>query len=136
MGDFEILEHTADVGLLARAATANGVFETATRGLADLAGIWRAGDGEEIVIEVEARDHQGLLVGWLSEVLYLHDARNLALTSVVIDDLSSTHIRGRVGTRSLTESDETGIGIKAVTYHQLAVCETSEGWRATVFFDI
>jgi len=100
MGDFEILDHTADVGLLARAATVIEVFETATRGLADLAGIWRAGDGEEIIIEVEARDHEGLLVDWLSEVLYLHDARNLALTSVVIDDLSSTHIRGRVGTRS------------------------------------
>ena len=136
MGDFEILDHTADVGLLARAATVIGVFETATRGLADLAGIWRGGAGEEIIIEVEARDHEGLLVDWLSEVLYLHDARNLALTSVVIDDLSSTHIRGRVGTRSLTESDETGISIKAVTYHQLSVHETSEGWRATIFFDI
>jgi SHS2 domain-containing protein len=30
----------------------------------------------------------------------------------------------------------TGPPIKAVTYHQLQVAETDEGWSATVYFDV
>ncbi len=135
MAGFEILEHTADVGLLATAPTVTGVFEQATRGMAQIAGIWQSTKGKEHIIRVEARDREGALVDWLSEVLYLHDTRNIALTGVIVDAVGETSASGRIWSSLLDDSD-TAIQIKAVTYHQLDVHETSEGWSATVFFDI
>lgn len=146
MAGFEILEHTADVGLLATAPTVTGVFEQATRGMAQIAGIWRSTNGgvdsarpqserDEHGIRVEARDREGALVDWLSEVLYLHDTRNIALTRVIVDAVGETSVSGRIWSSPLDDAD-TAIQIKAVTYHQLDVRETSEGWSATVFFDI
>ncbi|MGH2774582.1 MAG: archease [Actinomycetota bacterium] len=136
MNGYKILEHTADVGLRARAPDVTSLFEQATRGLCEIAGIWRDGSGTPVEIDVEARDHEGLVVDWLNEVLYVHDARTVAVCSVEVDEVSEGRARGRITVRPLGDGDETAIQVKAVTYHQLAVRETTTGWSATVFFDI
>lgn len=136
MSGYEILEHTADVGLRAQASTITLLFEQTTRGLCDIAGIWQNGSGTSVEIDVEARDRGGLVVDWLNEVLYVHDAHNLAICSVEVDEVSEKRARGRIVVRPLGEWAQTAIQVKAVTYHQLEVHETSAGWSATVFFDI
>lgn len=139
MSGYEILEHTADIGLRAHGTTVEVLFEQATRGLCDIAGIWqpeRSATGERVEITVEARDREGLLVDWLSEVLYVHDARNAALSSIELSEVGKERARGSILIEPLGEEAETAIQIKAVTYHQLAVRETSSGWSATVFLDI
>jgi SHS2 domain-containing protein len=45
MSGYEILEHTADVGLRAHAPTVTTLFEQTTRGLCDIAGIWQDAPG-------------------------------------------------------------------------------------------
>jgi SHS2 domain-containing protein len=82
MANFEILEHTADVGILAEGASLGEVFEQAALGLADIMGIHAPGGGEMLDIEVEATDAGALLVDWLSEILWLHDSRDALLGSV------------------------------------------------------
>jgi SHS2 domain-containing protein len=136
MSGYEILEHTADIGLRAHALTATSLFEQATLGLCSIAGIWHNGSGSSIEIDVEARDRPGLLVDWLNEVLYVHDSGNVAVCSVEVEDVSEQRANGRISVRPLREEAETAIQVKAVTYHQLDVRETSSGWSATVFFDI
>lgn len=135
MSGYEILEHTADVGLRAHAPDITSLFEQATRGLCEIAGIWQDGPGTPVEIDVEARDRGGLVVDWLNEVLYVHDARNVAVCSVEVDEVSEKRARGRITILPLRGA-ETAIQVKAVTYHQLAVRKTSPGWSATVFFDI
>ena len=136
MSGYEILEHTADVGLRAHAPDITSLFEQATRGLCEIAGIWQDGSGTLVDIDVEARDREGLVVDWLNEVLYVHDARNVAVCSVEVDVASEERARGRITVRPLGEGAQTAIQVKAVTYHQLEVRETTSGWSATVFFDI
>jgi SHS2 domain-containing protein len=139
MAGYEILEHTADIGLRATAGDITSLFEQATRGLCDLAGIWceePAPTTEVIEIRVEARDREALMVDWLGEVLYLHDARNVAVCSVEVDDVSEMNAGGRIRVSPLGPEAETAIQVKAITYHQLAVKATPSGWTATVFFDI
>jgi SHS2 domain-containing protein len=138
MAGYEILEHTADVGLRASSGDLNSLFEQATRGLCDIAGIWRdePATSEAIDIRVAARDREALLVDWLGEVLYLHDARNVAVCSVEVDNISETKAGGRIRVCPLGPEVETAIQVKAITYHQLAVQATPSGWTATVFFDI
>ena len=136
MSGYEVLEHTADVGLRAHAPDVTSLFEQATRGLCEIAGIWQDGLGTPVEIDVEARDREGLVVDWLNEVLYVHDARNVAVCSVEVDVASEERARGRITVRPLGEGTQTAIQVKAVTYHQLEVRETTSGWSATVFFDI
>ena len=136
VGSFEILEHTADVGLRARAASLEDLFGTATRGMAVIAGAWHPGEGAAVSIEVDGDDLAGVLVEWLSEALYEQDARNASLGAATLDEVNTVGARGTVVVRRFAGEPSEGVQIKAVTFHQLAVEPTDDGWVATVFFDI
>ena len=136
MGRFEIVEHTADVGLRAYGATLADVLEQATLALAEIEGIWRPGAGEEVRIELEAGDPGALVVDWLSEILYLQDSRGAALAKVRVEDATETSVRGVVGLVPFEASDDEGVQVKAITYHQLDVGRADGGWRAQVFVDV
>ena len=134
-GRFEILEHTADVGVRATASSAEGVFEQATRGLLDITGALASGSGEKITIEVEAGDLGALLVDWLEEVLYLQDARDSVIMDIDVETVEGGRAKGSVSIAPRAEQLE-GTAVKAITYHQLRVEETDAGWEAVVYFDI
>src|SRR5918999_833937 len=130
---YEIIEHTADVGIRARADALNELFEQATLGLLDIAGAYRPDlSGDRLPISVEAMDLGGLLVDWLSEVLYLQDARDLVVTDVGVDAVSERSASGHVDVVPRTESLE-GTAVKAITYHAIEVVRTADGWIAQVF---
>jgi SHS2 domain-containing protein len=138
MGRFEIVEHTADVGLRAYGETLADVLEQATLALAEIEGIWRPGAGEEVRIELEAGDPGALVVDWLSEIIYLQDSRGAALADVRVEDATETSVRGVVGLVPLDDvgGEDEGVQVKAITYHQLEVGRDDGGWRAQVFVDV
>jgi SHS2 domain-containing protein len=138
MGTFELLEHTADVGLAARAETLEALFETATQGMATIAGVWSPGHGDDdpVRIHLDGSDIEGLLVDWLNEVLYEHDSRRAALRRVSVEHVDDSAVSGFIDLVPLSGRDDEGVQIKAVTYHQLQVRRADGGWQATVFFDV
>jgi SHS2 domain-containing protein len=133
-GSFEILEHTADVGIRATGATPAEVFEQAALGLADIIGIRTTGPGEVVEIALDGSDRGGLLVDFLSEILWLHESRSAALASVTVDEASNSRVGGRVVLTPLKTA--LGTQVKAITYHQLRVEQEAGGWTATVFVDV
>ncbi|HEV2755298.1 MAG TPA: archease [Actinomycetota bacterium] len=139
MARFEILEHTADVGIKAEAVDLSGVFEQATLGLLDIIGTWApsAAPGDAVEIAVEAGDAGALLVDWLGEVLYVHDSRDAVVTSLDMSEVTPERAVGRIGVAPRDEEAyEGGTQVKAITYHRLAVEETPDGWTATVYVDV
>lgn len=136
MKRFEILEHTADVGVRAEGATLADCFEQATLGLADIMGIWRPGEGEEFSVALEAGDPGALLVDWLSEILWLHDSRDSDLAGLEIRSADKTAVSGTVRLSPRGDDPAEGTQVKAVTYHQLRVEETERGWIAEVYLDV
>ncbi len=135
MARFEILEHTADVGIKAEAVDLPGVFEQATLGLLEITGAGAASSREGITIEVEANDLGALLVDWLEEVLYLQDARDAVVGDVSVDRVSDGRAHGSVAIAP-RDRDLEGTAVKAITYHQLSVEEADGNWIAVVYFDI
>jgi SHS2 domain-containing protein len=135
MGSFEIIEHTADVGIRAHGATREELFEQATLGLANIIGIATGRAGERVPLSVEADDLGGLLVDWLSEVLYLHEVRDALLAGVHLDEVSEQRAAGYV---ELVERDGQveGTQVKAITYHGLRVEPDRDGWMAQVYVDV
>lgn len=135
MGRFEILEHTADVGVRGRGDDLPETFEMVTRGLADICGTWAPGDGEEIRVEVRADDVAAALVDWVNEVLWFQDSRDAVLTGVRVDEVSDLGAAGRLRLAPRDRELE-GTAVKAATYHQLKVARDGDGWVAEIYLDV
>ena len=135
---FEILEHTADVGIVAHGGSLEETFANAAAGMfalmADPDGVRPL---EERRIDVEGRDHEGLLVRWLTELLYYLDAEEMLFSRFVVEEISGRRLRARAwGERIDRERHRLHFGVKAVTRHMLEVRPEDGGYRAQVLFDI
>lgn len=136
---FEILEHTADAGIIARGETAEELFANAALGMFSLmAELEAVRQPEERRIEVEAADREGLIVRWLTELLYYLDAEELLFSRFQVEEASETRLRARAfGERIDPERHRLHFGVKAVTRHLLEVGRDATGaYRARVLFDI
>jgi SHS2 domain-containing protein len=139
---FELLEHTADVGIRARGATLEEAFEQATLGLAEVLGALAPGPGEAVAVAVSAPDPGGLLVDWLNEVLWLRETRDAWLAGVQVDRVGEGAAVGSVSFTSKGPAEEgdpapDGTFVKAVTYHRLRVePDPAGGWLIEVYLDV
>lgn len=135
---FEVLEHTADVGIVAHGASLPELFANAAAGMfALMADLRDVRPREERHIEVEARDSEGLLVRWLTELLYYLDAEEMLFSRFEVEEASETRLRARaLGERIDPGRHRLHFGVKAVTRHMLEVAAEDGGYRAQVLFDI
>jgi SHS2 domain-containing protein len=134
-GWFEVLEHTADVGLRLFGDSPREVFEAAARGLAELEGSWFPGEGEQREVDVRAGDRAGLLVAWLDELLYLRDAEDVVFGGFDVT-AADTVLRARVRTAPRGDRILEAAGVKAATYHGLRFEPENGGWTADVYVDV
>jgi SHS2 domain-containing protein len=138
-GRFEVLEHTADVGLRLRGDSPSEVLEAAAQGLATLEGAWFPGEGRERHVRVEASDLGALLVAWLDELLYLRDAEDVVFGEFVVRvrDADEGH-RADARVRAAPRGDRVleSAGVKAATYHGLRFEPVNGGWAADVYVDV
>ena len=135
---FEILEHPADIGFLARGATRPRLFEHAAAALLAIAAApARVTPASAHTLRVEGEDLASLLVNFLSEVLYLFDAGRLAVARVHVQRVTPTALSATlVGERRSARRHPWRLIVKAVTYHRLEVKGRSGRWTARVYLDI
>ena len=151
-GGYELLEHTADIGIRARGATLEAAFEQATRGLAEVLGALvpeeprppgrsrsaggSEGTAEPVRVEVSADDPGGLLVDWLNEVLWLQEVRQAAVAGVRVERVTGSGASGWVAFSGDGPAPD-GTFVKAVTYHRLRVePDPGGGWLIEVYLDV
>ena len=135
---YEILEHTADVGLIAHGRTPAEVFEHTAEGMyalmTDLAALT---EREQREVRVSAADREHLLVAWLLELLFLTETEGLLFRRFAVDLEDGAALRGRAfGEPFDPGRHETGVAVKAVTHHLLELREDPDGFHARVLFDI
>ena len=161
--DFEVLEHTADVGFEAYGATREEVFRNAGRALMSvIVDLDSVEPRERLPVAAEGREPAGLLVTWLSEIVYLYDTegwlfRDFEVAAVgagseatssagLITGLTTNFRKDSpgcsvaaigIGERFEPGRHQINLLVKAITYHQLALDQIDEGhWRARVYVDI
>jgi SHS2 domain-containing protein len=138
MMEYELLDHTADLGAVFYGENPQGVFVSAGLALFDLMVDHLPADGPRSVrIDIEGTDPADVMVRYLGELLYLFQVQRLV--AGVISVLSWENNRLAVNVRG-EDHDPARHGqkheIKAATYHQ-AVFEPWDGrWRARVVFDL
>ncbi len=135
--DFEIIDHTADVGILAYGADISQAFANAARALFSL--ITELDNVAEVLhrdIEVTAPDIESLLVEWLNELIYLFDTENILFKRFDITRLSHTQLKARnYGEKVDRSKHQLKTGVKAATYHMLKV-DRRDDCQVQVLFDI
>jgi len=133
---FELLEHTADVGIRAWGSSANEAFAEAALGLAGLMGIRVARRGERRTVRARAGDLPALLVAFLDELLGIYETESLGFAAVDVIALSEHGLIAEVETGP-APVDPVGTSVKAATYHQLAVEHRPGGAvEVRVFLDV
>jgi len=138
MEPFRVLEHTADIGFEAFGATQEEVFANAARALMHLVvDLESIAPREPVTLEVQGADPAGLLVNWLSEILYLHDAEGWLFRDYEVRLLRDTSLAATArGEKFDRARHQAKLLVKAITYHQLALEQTADGWHAQVYVDI
>ena len=138
MERFRILDHTADVGFEAFGFTLPEVFENAARAMAHLiADPATIQPVEGVPIEVQGTDPPDLLVNWLSEILFRHDAERWLFCDFRVESLDDHAASGVAwGEKIDLARHRTNLMVKAITYHQLSLQQAAGGWRAQVYVDI
>ena len=135
--DFEFINHTADVGIIAYGADMSQAFANAARALFSL--ITELDDVAEVIqrdIELTATDVESLLVEWLNELVYQFDTESILFKRFDIIQLNNTRLKARgYGEKVDRSKHKLKIGVKAATYHMLRV-DKDDGCKVQVIFDI
>jgi SHS2 domain-containing protein len=130
----EEIEHTADLAIRVRGRDLEELFVNAALGMGMLmADLKEIAPDVERQIELEEIDAETLLVSWLSELLWFNEESDAVFVRFEFKELTQTRLRAMVrGGAAMSQWKH----IKAVTFHDLEIVETVDGYEVTVIFDV
>ena len=137
MERFSVIDHTADIGLVAYGESVEDIFINAAYGMFSL-----IGDLEKVTetmsreVFSEALNQEELLVTWLNELLYLSDAENLIFSRFEIVDLGQDHLKAiAYGEKVDPLRHNLKTQVKAATYHLLKL-EAVDGFKSQIILEV
>lgn len=141
--DFELVEHTADIGLKIYGRDEKELFVNAARGMfflitGSVVSSIQDKPKKCFTIESTASSIEDLMITWLNDLLYIYDTEFVIFDEYTIDYMTKKRITARVRAIKIGNSPYQIIKeIKAVTYHNLHVYQNKDGrWEANIVFDI
>ena len=138
MTEFQLLEHTSDIGLLARGANRTEALIAASQGLVsilvDPAGFKPV---EDRFLKATGPDEAAQIVNWLNEIIFFFDTEAMVFVEFEIESWTANELIGRArGQRFDVDRHEFRTSVKAATYHQFDSHQTAIGWEIRVFVDV
>jgi SHS2 domain-containing protein len=135
---YEIIDHTADLGIIVKGADVKHLFINAAEAMIDL---MVKGKISDIIttrdILIEGMDFPDLMVRWLGEILYLFEGEDLIVHSIEINSIGPMQLQATLALNNFEPKRHQVLReIKAVTYHGISVGKANSGWEARVIFDI
>ena len=130
---YELIDHTGDIGVVARAPTLEALVAECARAMFDvLAGCEEPRPTETDRFEITGADPADELRDVLAELLYRWSVERKMYVSF---------LPGKGELRAGWEvwdpaRHDLRTELKAVTYHQLLVERETDGWKAQVIFDV
>ena len=144
MKTYEIIDHTADIGIKVYGKNLEVLFLNAARAMFEIMlevikkrSIFQKTEHKKFLLNKQGSNLEEVLVVWLSELLYLFSTEGLIMEKADMQKLDSASIQAEVTGKIFNpEYSRIKTEIKAVTYHELEVKETERGWEAQVIFDV
>ena len=139
---FELIDHTADIGVKAYGNDLASVFENAAKGMyaiifyESFPTIEKVG---EYQISLQSSELDQLLIDWLNDLLFIFSTKQIVISSFeisIVELATGYKLEAHLFGEEISEKLLIGIReIKAVTYHMLSI-EKIQRWQAQVLFDI
>ena len=144
MKSYEIINHTADIGIKVYGKDLAELFTNAAQAMFEIMleapGIksrFQKVKQERFMLNKKGQDITDVFVSWLSELLYLFSTQGLVLQKADIRKLDSNIIQAElIGHAFNPDTEHIKTEIKAVTYHGLEIISTERGYQAEVIFDV
>jgi len=135
---YEIFEHTADLGIRARAGSLGELFADAARGLfaVMVANLDAVRTVDEVKFHISGSNCEELLHDWLAELLYTFSARRTVLAEFQVEVNSTGLVATAKGEPVDLARHEIDLEVKAITWHALKVERIARGWQAEVIVDV
>lgn len=135
---FQLLEHTSDVGILARGNSREEALVEAGKGLVSIIVDPVAFRPlEERYFTAPGSDDAARIVNWLNEIIFFFDTEGMVFVEFEIETWTSSEITGRArGERFDIDRHEFRTAVKAATYHQFESRSTEAGWELRVYVDV
>jgi SHS2 domain-containing protein len=140
---YAVFDHTADIGLMAWGPDPPAAFVQAAWGMfammlgTDPMRVRAAGRRTVLDVRVRGADWDDLLVNWLAELLLQFEVSRFIPRRMTVEQctppLCIVHV---AGTCLRSPRAIAGVGIKAITYHQLDVQVAPDRTELRVIFDI
>lgn len=136
--NYELIEHTADIGIRVRGKDLKSLFKNAGLAIFQISAekqITKGVKQKEISIVQKADNLKELFVNWLNELISLSSAKGLIFEDLKINKLSEDSMEASaIG--SDIKNYRINSEVKAATYHELSIEKIDSGWEAEVILDV
>lgn len=137
MKKFELIDHTADLGIIAYGENIKEAFSNVAYAMfSQIIDLEKIKLNEEKQIEIEAEDLESLLVTFLNELLYHCELEKIVFKEFKITHLGDNYLKARCfGEKIDIKKSNIEKEIKSATYHLLKI-EHNDIWKVQVLFDV
>jgi len=135
---YELIEHTADIGIKVQGNNLDELFRNAALAMFDIMVETKepaVKKQTKLKIEQKADDLEELFVNWLNELLSLSATKELIFLEFQINKLDKNTLQA-IAIGEAAANYKMNTEIKAATYHQLKLEKVNTGWQAEVIFDV
>jgi SHS2 domain-containing protein len=136
--NYEIIEHTADIGIRVKGEKLEDLFINAALAMFDIIAEEKSPQDKNLIkikIKQMADSIDELFINWLNELLSLSATKELVFSDFKITKLHNNNLEALVSGRGI-DNYKINTEIKAATYHQLKIERKECGWQAEVIFDV
>ncbi len=144
--DVKFFEHPADVEFEVYGKSLEEIFKKTALVTFDLISpIKNVEKREKREINVESEDLESLLYDFIEQIIIYHDAENLVFKDIEIEKIEKNEGKYKLkaviwGEEFDEKKHESGITVKAITYHEMKIGKTKKNgeelWFAHVVLDI
>jgi SHS2 domain-containing protein len=138
MKRFEVLDHTADIGLIVHGGDLKALFENAGEAFFHLiTDLRKVKPRIERRINIAGESLERLMVDWINELLYLHDVENFLFKEFEVESVGEDGLKAVVKGEPFQEGAHViKTEVKAATYHRIEVRKEKGRWRAQIILDL
>lgn len=138
MKNYELIEHTADIGIKVKGNDLKELFRNAAMAMFDIMAEKKEMEVKKqakIKIEQKADNLEELFINWLNELLSLSATKELIFSDFQINKIDKDILQS-VAIGENIKNYKVNTEIKAATYHELKLEKQKDGWLAQVIFDV
>jgi SHS2 domain-containing protein len=123
MKRYELIEHTADMGVAASGDTLAEAFANAACGLFSImTDITSVHESESRSVVVKGVDSENLLFNWINELIYIFDVEHMLFKRFDIIDMTECSLKAVCyGEKYNPDMHKLKLGVKSATFHMLMV---------------